>query len=220
MFWLRLFKPGIPAADALGILYKSGEDGVFVGGVSELGPADWRQRLFDEKAAELILYGRSLGLSEAEAEDTLQETFLALMRLEASPENPPHYAVRAYRNRALNAKRGWFRRLKREWESVRWFEPASAQTDLELAAQRALGRLPADQREVIVLKIWHEMTFDEIAGVLEISANTVAGRYRYGMAKLKKILKGPDYERLDRTEDEGVAAAPGIPGAPTANFCV
>lgn len=174
---------------------------------------DWRERLYDEKAAELLLYGRALGLGESEAEDVLQETFVALMKLGKAPENPVHYCVRAFRNRTLNFKRGLWRRVTRELESARWFEPTETKNELEEAAQRALARLPVEQREVIVLKIWHEMTYDEIAGTLDISPNTVAGRYRYGMEKLKGILKGADYERLDRTTHESVAASPALSGA-------
>ena len=181
---------------------------------------DWRERLYDQKAAELLLYGRALGLGESEAEDVLQETFVALMKLKEPPENPTHYCVRAFRNRTLNFKRGLWRRLSRELESIRWFEPTGGQTDLELEAQRALAKLPADQREVIVLKIWHEMTYDAIAGVLDLSPNTVAGRYRYGMQKLKGILKGSDYERLDRANDEKVAAAPALGGIAQPHLCV
>ena len=59
----------------------------------------------------------------------------------------------------------------------------------------ASPRCPPTQREVIVLKIWHEYTFDEIGRLLEISPNTVAGRYRYGLQKLRLCLKGEDYER-------------------------
>jgi RNA polymerase sigma-70 factor, ECF subfamily len=181
---------------------------------------DWRQRLYDAKAAELLLYGRALGLGESEAEDVLQETFVALLKLKEAPDNPVHYCVRAYRNRSLNFKRGLWRRVARELESVRWFEPAEVKSDLEEAAQRALAKLPAEQREVIVLKIWHEMTFDAISGVLDCSPNTVAGRYRYGMQKLKGILKGSDYERLDRAIDEGVASTPAFSGAAQPNLCV
>ena len=54
-----------------------------------------------------------------------------------------------------------------------------------------------EQREVIVLKIWHQYTFEEIGGLLEISPNTAAGRYRYGLQKLKTSLQGEDYERLE-----------------------
>ena len=41
----------------------------------------WCEALYEAKAAELILYGRALGLSHGEAEDVLQETFLALMQM-------------------------------------------------------------------------------------------------------------------------------------------
>ena len=46
---------------------------------------DWRRRLYELKAADLILYGRALGLSHGEAEDVLQETFLALMQMAECP---------------------------------------------------------------------------------------------------------------------------------------
>ena len=164
--------------------------------------------------------GRALGLGESESEDVLQETFVALLKLEKTPDNPEHYCIRAFRNRALNFKRGLWRRVARELESARWFEPAECKNNLEEAAQRALAKLPVEQREVIVLKIWHEMTYDEIAGTLELSPNTVAGRYRYGMQKLKGILKGADYERLDRATDEGVASPPSLPGAAQAHLCL
>jgi RNA polymerase sigma-70 factor (ECF subfamily) len=64
---------------------------------------------------------------------------------------------------------------------------------------RCLERLPRDQREVIVLKIWHEHTFEAIGELLELSPNTVAGRYRYGLQKLKAQLKDKDYERIEST---------------------
>ena len=180
---------------------------------------DWRERLYDKKAAELLLYGRALGLGETESEDVLQETFVALLKLEKSPDNPEHYCIRAFRNRALNFKRGLWRRVARELESARWFEPAEVKHDLEEAAKRALAKLPVEQREVIVLKIWHDMTYHEIAETLELSPNTVAGRYRYGMEKLKGILKGADYERLDRASAESLATTPTFPGAAQADLC-
>ena len=82
----------------------------------------WCERLYHEKAAELILYGRALGLSHAEAEDVVQETFLALLQKDTAPENPTHYCVRSFRNRAFNYRRSFWRRLTREFESKRWFE--------------------------------------------------------------------------------------------------
>ena len=168
------------------------------------------QKLYDAKAAQLILYGRALGLSHAEAEDVLQECFLALMRLKTVPLQLEHYCVRAFRNRALNYRRGLLRRLAREWNSRSWFDstPPDAR---EEAAMRRLADLPPEQREVIVLKIWHEYTFEEIGTLTGISPNTAAARYRYGLQKLRGFLNGESYENDGRigeqTPDLGASPA-------------
>lgn len=151
---------------------------------------DWQRELYEAKAAQLILYGRALGLGHSEAEDVLQEMFMALLQMERAPDNPLHYAIRGFRNRALNYRRGFLRRVVRELESKQWFEQESGESPQEQAAMHCLQKLPPDQREVIVLKIWHEHTFDEIGELLETSPNTVAGRYRYGMEKLRACLSG------------------------------
>ncbi|MBU6410606.1 MAG: sigma-70 family RNA polymerase sigma factor, partial [Verrucomicrobia bacterium] len=57
----------------------------------------------------------------------------------------------------------------------------------ELAA--ALSELPQEQRAVLHLKLWDGLTFEEIAAALEISANTAASRYRYGLDKLRDRLR-------------------------------
>ncbi len=157
----------------------------------------WCQELYEAKAAGLILYGRALGLSHSEAEDVVQETFIALMQLPAVPEQPDHYCVRCFRNRALNYRRGLWRRITRELESRRWFERSSSETPREKAAMHCLAQLPAEQREAIVLKIWQEYTFEEIGQLLGLSPNTVAGRYRYGLQKMRCCLKDDNYERLE-----------------------
>ena len=151
------------------------------------------QRLYDARAAQMILYGRALGLSRAEAEDVLQETFLAVIRLKSRPLRLDQYCLAVFRNRALNYRRGLFRRLARELESHHWFEsePRDAREDL---AMRRLADLPPEQREVIVLKIWHGFTFEEIGAFLGLSPNTAAARYRYGLQKLRDHLNGEAYE--------------------------
>jgi RNA polymerase sigma-70 factor (ECF subfamily) len=64
--------------------------------------------------------------------------------------------------------------------------------EIEDESQRALvaalDLLPNEQREVLVMKIWNDLTFAEIAIALEISQNTAASRYRYALANLKKNL--------------------------------
>ena len=163
---------------------------------------DWQKKLYEAKSGELILYGRALGLGHSEAEDVLQETFVALLKLEVEPENGLHYCIRGFRNRALNHRRGLLRRLARELESKSWFDRHPDESPQERAAMRCLQKLPPDQREVIVLKIWHEHTFEEIGALLDVSPNTVAGRYRYGMEKMRVCLgAGADGKARGETEE-------------------
>lgn len=174
--------------------------------------------LYQAQAAKLILYGRALGLSHSEAEDVLHEVFTGLLRLAQWPEQPENYLVRAIRNRALNHRRSFLRRLAREFESRRWFEREPEETAAERAALKCLADLPPEQREVIVLKIWHERTFEEIGELLEISPNTAAGRYRYGLQKLRACLSPTDFlnsHELDRSLGETsrlLETAPALPG--------
>ena len=93
----------------------------------------WCEKLYRAKATELILYGRALGLSHAEAEDVVQETFLILLQQEVAPEQPEHYCVRSFRNRALNYRRSLWRRITREFESQRWFERGGDESATERA---------------------------------------------------------------------------------------
>ena len=170
----------------------------------------WCERLYEAKAAPLLLYGRARGLSHGEAEDVLHETFAALMQRDQPPEQPENYLIRAFRNRALNYRRSLWRRLTRELESERWFERAEDETPAERAAMQCLAALPADQREVIVLKIWNRCTFESIGSLLDISPNTAAGRYRYGLQKLRSQLRGKDYETLESLERRGVGEPLGV----------
>jgi RNA polymerase sigma-70 factor (ECF subfamily) len=195
-------------------LYKSRGDGVYGGeSVNKKSEHHWCEAVYDAKAAELILYGRALGLGHGEAEDVLQEIFLTLIQMPVAPSKPEHYCVRSFRNRAMNYRRSLWRRLTREWESARWFERSPEETPEEREAMRCLAELPVEQREVIVLKVWHGCTFEEIGGLLEVSPNTVAGRYRYGLQKMKLKLEGMCHERTERDSIAWLASAPSIKGA-------
>jgi len=96
--------------------------------------------------------------------------------------------------------------LARELESRAWFERGTHESPRERAAMRCLSQLPPEQREVIVLKIWNQLTFENIAELLEISPNTVAGRYRYGIQKIRACLSAAsieieNYEHVEPNRD-------------------
>lgn len=60
--------------------------------------------------------------------------------------------------------------------------------ELAETVQAALKQLPLEQREVLVLRVWGELSFPEIAEVLEIPVDTAASRHRYALAALRKLI--------------------------------
>jgi RNA polymerase sigma-70 factor (ECF subfamily) len=64
-----------------------------------------------------------------------------------------------------------------------------------LELQSALRGLPEEQREVIVLHVWGQMSFEEVAEALAIPANTAASRYRYGLSKLREQFQVTERSR-------------------------
>ena len=55
--------------------------------------------------------------------------------------------------------------------------------------EAALRSLPAPQRQVLVMRIWGELTFAQVAESLEISPNTAASRYRYALENMRSQLR-------------------------------
>jgi len=153
---------------------------------------DWKS-CFSEVAPGLLLFARQWVQSAADAEDVVQEAFVKFWRRNHNIENRA-LLYAAVRSIALDFIRRDRRRARREATVFAETEPAietqfewGDETQSALAA--AVGSLPHDQREVLVLKVWNELTFNEIAGALGISQNTAASRYRYALANLKKSLQ-------------------------------
>ena len=153
---------------------------------------DWKS-CFSEVAPGLLLFARQWVQSAADAEDVVQEAFVKFWRRNHNIQNRA-LLYAAVRSIALDFIRRDRRRARREATVFAETEPAietqfewGDETQSALAV--AVGSLPHDQREVLVLKIWNELTFNQIAGALAISQNTAASRYRYALANLKKSLQ-------------------------------
>lgn len=161
-------------------------DHVAGGGVEALSA------VYDHHAAALYrLLVAMLGNSE-DAEDVLQEVFVKLATKSLSRiANLRPYLFRMARNEAINM----LRRRQREQRLVE----SCIDENIPLTAnvpsavnhdwQKLLARLPLEQREIVALKIWEEMTFAEIAAVVKTSPNTAASRYRYGIERLRKLYE-------------------------------
>jgi RNA polymerase sigma-70 factor (ECF subfamily) len=147
------------------------------------------ERLYQAHGRVLLAYACSFVRSVPAAEDILHQVFARLLRGDlVIAGGPLPYLCRAVRNAALNAGRSQ-RRESDFAACVEWLEAPSGPSDMALAIERAIGTLPEDQREVVVLHVWGSLTFQEIGDLLAISPNTAASRYRYALAKLRDTLK-------------------------------
>ena len=145
--------------------------------------------LYERHGRALLAYACALLRDPSAAEDVLHQVFLNMLRGKAAIDGDPvPYLFRAIRNTALNHIRGQSREVELAGAGV-WLESPDGSTEESLALQSALATLPAEQREVVVLKIWGQLTFEEAAAVIGVSPNTAASRYRYGLEKLKEIWK-------------------------------
>jgi RNA polymerase sigma-70 factor (ECF subfamily) len=147
------------------------------------------RRLYEEHGRALLAYASALLRDPSAAEDVLHQVFLKLLGGRAAIEGPPAaYLFRAIRNGALNHIRGQSREVGLD-DTVLWLESPGASRETVLALQSAIGALPQEQREVVVLHIWGQLTFAEAAAIVGVSPNTAASRYRYGLEKLRGIWK-------------------------------
>jgi RNA polymerase sigma-70 factor (ECF subfamily) len=140
----------------------------------------------------------SLVTDPVDAEDIVQETFAKYTARGRVPNNPAGYLFRMARNEAWSLLR---RRRLFFWTRRRLGEQAAllgAATEERPPCERevietALRRLPVTQREVVVLKHFEGMTFQEIGQVVDCSPNTAASRYRYAIEKLRASLDQEDF---------------------------
>jgi RNA polymerase sigma-70 factor (ECF subfamily) len=154
--------------------------------------------IWDRYANDLLAYLKCVLCSSHDAEDVLQTVFVRIVSKRqklARAHNLDAYVYRIARNEASE----WIRRRKRHLQAQVADEPwlivpegRDELRDLAERLQAALSRLPQAQREVIVMKVYRQKTFLEISGFLDVSKNTVASRYRYGMERLRTLLENTE----------------------------
>ena len=142
------------------------------------------RKLYEHHGRGLFAYACSFVTSFASAEDALHQVFERMLRGDLEIEGEPvPYLYRAVRNVALNHIRNRSREVNLEDS---WLDSPAGMELSGFELQSSLQDLPEEQREVIVLHIWGEKSFEEVAVALDISPNTAASRYRYGLSKLRE----------------------------------
>ena len=153
-------------------------------------PDEWRTWL-REKGPCFLLFARQQTRQEADAEDILQDALVeSWQRAGRMPDDALVFST--IRRRSIDLARSADRRALREEEYYHgnaWFAPEMDQRETRQILENAVKTLVPAYREVLVLKLWGGLTFQQIAETLGVPANTAASRYRYAIEELRQSLK-------------------------------
>ena len=162
------------------------------------------ERLYDEHAQALFAFLLNFTRDENDTRDVLQEIFTRLARepnLLRDARDERALLIRLAHNAAIDfmRRRGTRQKYHDQFgEEVLSIFAAHANPDVAAfreSLSRALAELPEGQRAVVHLKLWENLTFEQIASALDIPPNTAASRYRYGLDKMRERLR-PLYEEI------------------------
>ena len=147
--------------------------------------------LYDRFAGTLFRHAAMILADRVAAADAVHNVFLKLAKAGSGGDvEALAYLRRAVRNECYSVMRTRRRDIVVAVDA-QLLELVAGEDDQlaqRLALEQALQQLPAEQREVVHLKVWEGMTFQEIAEVTGEPLNTAASRYRYAMEKLRAIL--------------------------------
>lgn len=155
------------------------------------------EQLYRRYVGPLCTLFANTGSSDTEARDLVQQTFLQLHRARRDYRKgerlrPWVYAI------AMNVGRGAARSARRRHEDPTPIEavahvegPPANSAPEDVSVQRALSKLPRDQRDVIVLHWFEGLEFSEIAGVVDASLSAVKVRAHRGYVRLRELLAEP-----------------------------
>ncbi len=164
------------------------------------GRAEVLHHIYDKYRGELLTLAMALLGDLAAAEDVVQDVFLSLLRLSGRLRftgSLKAYLATGVANGARNILRAHRRHPMGGLDDAdpvvasdtRPDEAAILEEQLE-QLKWALGQLPYEQREVLALRVYGQMSFKEIARQQGIPTNTALGRHRYAIDRLRSMLDG------------------------------
>jgi RNA polymerase sigma-70 factor (ECF subfamily) len=161
------------------------------------------ERIYGERRQGLFTLALAITRCPARAEDAVQDAFARLWKSQARPEGDlVPYVFAAVRNAAFDQVRRQEPTATAEPASIfngLVSDPASEAITAEEhgLVRRAIDALPEPEREVVVMRVYGGLTFDEMARALGEPLQTVASRYRRALEKLSERIKavaGPSHE--------------------------
>lgn len=156
-------------------------------------------RIYEKYLNSMLTLAMGLLNDASEAQDVVHDVFVAFAR--SAPEFRLRGSLSGYlATSVVNRVRDHKRRLRRQAGGMNRvschgaspIKPDQAVIFTEQAGRlnEAVAELPEEQREVVLLRLTADMKFRDIARLQQVSINTVQGRYRYGLNRLRSILNG------------------------------
>lgn len=155
-------------------------------------------QIYDAHAGSVFAFALNLTRDRESARDVLQEVFLRVARhggLDLDSDETRSWLFRAAHNLVIDRSRRDGTRAKTveriSQEPASLFTPQTNPDEqaFRAAVAKAMLTLPEEQRAIVHLKLWEDLSFSQIAAVLGISPNTAASRYRYATDKLQVQLR-------------------------------
>lgn len=142
-----------------------------------------------------IIFSLALGITEnySDAEDVLQETMIETVKYAHSYRggtNPKAWILAMARHNAIDLVRKRKNHLSLEDSTVISLESEETLDNLAPDISALLGRLDEDERQIIILRIYGELSFAEVSKTMEISVFAAQKRYQRALKKLKNISGG------------------------------
>jgi RNA polymerase sigma-70 factor (ECF subfamily) len=164
----------------------------------KLGNREGLRRIYDKYKNDLLKLAVALVNDVNAAEDVVQDVFVGFAQSAARIQprgNLKKYLATSVANLIRNQKRDQQRHEASGIDdsdcivcnSRRPEQWAILSEELALLSN-AMAQIPYEQREVLALYMQGDMTFRQIAKVQNASVNTIQGRYRYGLNRLRSIL--------------------------------
>jgi RNA polymerase sigma-70 factor (ECF subfamily) len=153
-------------------------------------------QLYQQHAGELLSYLSRRCPDTATAGDLLQETFLQVVR--QTDQLPTVTMPRAWLFGIARHMLARHYRQKRDLPAVAqlWYEPAPARDDRLAVMREAIRQLPAELRDTLELRLEQELSYEEIAHVLDIPIGTVRSRLHNAVRQLRGTMTKPEETNL------------------------
>jgi RNA polymerase sigma-70 factor, ECF subfamily len=152
---------------------------------ADCDPLPWLR----EHGPRLLAFACQWADCQADAEDVFQEAFIRFWQSRDSAREPLPYLYRCVRNVAIDRARAQERKRRHEKQAPARQDAVPPdilveQSEMDAGIQAALSRLPREQREVVVLRIWSDMTFRQVSNILSIPLSTAHALYGTAMRRL------------------------------------